>query len=174
MTKAQFKAMAESLKKQHFRDHPEYVYQPRKPAEKKRRMTRGKIAAPAGSSISNSLPAFPKTDAGNVVLEIGNEHMEDGQFEEMLLEYNKHVTPIYNEPNKMPVVTYSPFLSSGISAEASEELNYYGSMVNYDQYDYNGADDLFNGVAGPSDMWDFASIKHGDAELARMSTVFEE
>lgn len=45
LIKDNFKLMADDLKKKHFLDHPEYQYQPRKPAEKKRRMTRRKAEA---------------------------------------------------------------------------------------------------------------------------------
>ena len=43
-TRDHFKAMAQAIKKKHQRDHPEYSYQPRKPTERKRRMTRKKAA----------------------------------------------------------------------------------------------------------------------------------
>lgn len=40
--------MANQVKKKHLQDNPEYSYQPRKPSEKKRRMTRRKAAVLAG------------------------------------------------------------------------------------------------------------------------------
>ncbi|MCJ1396772.1 hypothetical protein MMC18_009664 [Xylographa bjoerkii] len=40
----QFMAMAEDIKKQHQLDNPNYCYQPRKPTDKKRRMTKKKAA----------------------------------------------------------------------------------------------------------------------------------
>lgn len=43
--KDQYKKAAEEIKDQHLRDHPEYQYRPRKPTEKKRRMTKRKAAA---------------------------------------------------------------------------------------------------------------------------------
>ena len=57
--------MAEKIKAKHFEEHPDYQYQPRKPAEKKRRMTRRKAAAlakispgsqPVLSSSANEMP----------------------------------------------------------------------------------------------------------------------
>jgi len=51
--KDEFKALAEKLKRKHFLEHPDYQYRPRKPSEKKRRMTRRKaMASAAGSSQS--------------------------------------------------------------------------------------------------------------------------
>ncbi|KAI9777495.1 MAG: hypothetical protein M1835_005226 [Candelina submexicana] len=44
-TKIHFQSLAETIKRQHYKDHPEYQYQPRKPSERKRRMTRRKAAA---------------------------------------------------------------------------------------------------------------------------------
>ncbi|KAI9819212.1 MAG: hypothetical protein M1827_007368 [Pycnora praestabilis] len=52
--KAHFNSIAESLKRQHSKDHPQYQYQPRKPSEKKRRMTRRKAAVLAGASVSST------------------------------------------------------------------------------------------------------------------------
>ena len=46
--------MAADIKKQHMIDHPNYSYQPRKPAERKRRMTQKKAAAL--SKISVTMP----------------------------------------------------------------------------------------------------------------------
>ncbi|KAI9747771.1 MAG: hypothetical protein M4579_007390 [Chaenotheca gracillima] len=46
--KDSFKAMAEKLKQQHLKDHPNYQYQPRKPSEKKRRATRPKTETSKG------------------------------------------------------------------------------------------------------------------------------
>ena len=43
--KARWKAVAEEIKKKHSEMFPDYQYQPRKPSEKKRRMTRRKAAA---------------------------------------------------------------------------------------------------------------------------------
>ncbi|KAL9116680.1 MAG: hypothetical protein Q9187_006793 [Circinaria calcarea] len=52
-TKLHWKEMAEEIKQKHFVDHPEYSYQPRKPTDRKRRMTRKKAAVL--SSMSTTL-----------------------------------------------------------------------------------------------------------------------
>ena len=46
--KARWKAVADEIKRKHSEMFPDYQYQPRKPSEKKRRMTRRKAAALAG------------------------------------------------------------------------------------------------------------------------------
>ena len=41
--RAEYKRKAEDAKRQHAIDHPGYQYQPRKPSEKKKRMTKNKV-----------------------------------------------------------------------------------------------------------------------------------
>ncbi|KAI9813167.1 MAG: hypothetical protein M1832_006396 [Thelocarpon impressellum] len=55
--KAHFKSLADALKAQHSQAHPDYQYQPRKASEKKRRVTRRKMAAPPEAG---PLPALSK------------------------------------------------------------------------------------------------------------------
>lgn len=50
-----FKKEAEDQKRQHAIDHPGYRYQPRKPSEKKKRMTKNKLAKLAAESGSANL-----------------------------------------------------------------------------------------------------------------------
>ncbi|THX28102.1 hypothetical protein D6D12_05082 [Aureobasidium pullulans] len=58
--KKQWKDQAESVKRQHIRYHPGYQYQPRKPHEKKRCMTKRKaIALPLSSTIKTFSPVAP-------------------------------------------------------------------------------------------------------------------
>ncbi|KAG9960330.1 hypothetical protein KCU61_g6724, partial [Aureobasidium melanogenum] len=55
--KKQWKDKAENVKRQHLRDHPDYQYQPRKPYEKKRRMTKRKAMALAAQQNTASTSA---------------------------------------------------------------------------------------------------------------------
>jgi hypothetical protein len=57
--RAHWKATAEQVKEEHLKQHPGYSYQPRKPSEKKRRMTKRKAAA------LQSLADAPATVNGN-------------------------------------------------------------------------------------------------------------
>ena len=57
------------MKEQHLRDHPEYQYRPRKPTEKKRRMTKRKVAAlaelPQASSAKGANKGQSSADKTN-------------------------------------------------------------------------------------------------------------
>nr|QFP98363.1 MAT1-2-1 [Aureobasidium zeae] len=60
--KTQWKDKAENVKRQHLRDHPDYQYQPRKPHEKKRRMTKRKaqvLAAQQASASTSTTGTLP-------------------------------------------------------------------------------------------------------------------
>ena len=61
--------MAEDIKEKHFMDHPQYSYQPRKPTDRKRRMTRKKAAVL--SSMSNTLFAPSSTVSSSTALSFG-------------------------------------------------------------------------------------------------------
>ena len=155
--------MAEALKKQHFREHPDYQYQPRKAVDKKRRMTRRKIQAlttvsasssvvpsstasalvepEAEKKISPTLPEFPKTENGNVVLNIGDEDLEDETFAQMLQNYNATVLPMAHQIGQFEGNDFSAVLSSGVSQEALYDSNYYLSMVDFNK-DCKSTDEL--------------------------------
>jgi len=62
--KATYKNKAEEVKRMHVEAHPEYQYQPRKPSDKKRRMTRRKAARLATSAAQKS----PTQSVGNLQL----------------------------------------------------------------------------------------------------------
>lgn len=67
-TKNFYRAKAEEVKRKHLQDHPEYQYQPRKPSEKKRRMTKRKAVALAElSQPSNLLTAQTSTTSGSTI-----------------------------------------------------------------------------------------------------------
>lgn len=60
--KDKFRKLADEMKQRHFRDHPDYQYRPRKPSEKKRRMTRRKaLASTAKTSASQATSATHMT-----------------------------------------------------------------------------------------------------------------
>ncbi|MCJ1385714.1 hypothetical protein MMC17_008837 [Xylographa soralifera] len=67
-----FRSMAEDIKKQHQRDNPGYCYQPRKPTDKKRRMSKKKAAALANmaealtSTSTTSLSAITTSTSGTM------------------------------------------------------------------------------------------------------------
>ena len=62
-----FKDQANELKRQHARNHPGYQYQPRKPGEKKRRMSKRKAMALAAQNESNPhATAIQNPSAGTI------------------------------------------------------------------------------------------------------------
>ena len=60
---AAYKARAERIKKQHAIDHPGYQYAPRKPGDKKRRMTKKKLARMGRESSTNDVADHVRSDA---------------------------------------------------------------------------------------------------------------
>lgn len=159
-TKARYISLAQKLKVKHFLEHPDYQYQPRKPSEKKRRMTRRKAAAlaesehvkssssanvtPADGTLPNAeqsttmIPDLPKTRGGNLVLELGDEAMDDETFAAMLEKYNRSIPPA-NTPttiaarnNGKPVVIYDEQ-----SERAQTDANFYSSVLDYNPFSGN-------------------------------------
>lgn len=154
-TKARYIGLAQKLKVKHFLEHPDYQYQPRKPSEKKRRMTRRKAAALAESAQSMSssstnttsaldespssveqststIPDLHKTLGGNAVLELGDETMDDEAFAAMLEKYNQSI-PAANNPTAVaignPVIFYDE-----PSEAAQNDANFYSSILDYNPF----------------------------------------
>ena len=149
-----FKRKADSLKKKHFQDHPDYQYQPRKPTEKKRRMTRrkaeaffessGPSASGAGTSPTQESasaeatlpvgptfePEFERTMGGNPVFNFGNDSLDDGNFEDMLRKFNDSVdkAPIRQIHPNIPLLDpKAPVLHSERIEAAKNDFAYYES-----------------------------------------------
>lgn len=68
--KKQWKDKAENVKRQHLRDHPDYQYQPRKPHEKKRRMTKRKAMALAAQQNTPSTSASAASAPANAHISV--------------------------------------------------------------------------------------------------------
>jgi len=62
--KTEWKNKSENVKRQHLKDHPDYQYQPRRPSEKKRRMTKRKAAATAAQTTPNTSQSSAQSSAG--------------------------------------------------------------------------------------------------------------
>jgi HMG (high mobility group) box len=60
--KTTYRHMAEKIKRKHAEDNPGYQYAPRKPSEKKRRMTARKLAAQRADAVEQDLQFFPVSD----------------------------------------------------------------------------------------------------------------
>lgn len=133
--------MAEDLKKKHFEENPGYHYQPRKPTEKKRRMTRRKldtICKSASTHVESStelasvetfqadgnstaLPDIETIEAGNAAVTYGDETIDDESFEAMLKHYNSTI------PDSGPHHGKSTAIYTERTAEANENITLYGA-----------------------------------------------
>ncbi len=152
--------LAMQLKAKHLLEHPEYQYQPRKPSEKKRRMTRRKKAALAEASrpkpsssttpaivtfdeptvvneITAPVPELPKTPGGNAMLEIGDEDLDEGTLTAMLEEYNNS-RPQSNNQIAALVAEFSPPVIYGEpTEEAQMQKNFYSNLHDFDPFESN-------------------------------------
>lgn len=131
--------MAEAIKKKHHRDHPNYLYQPRKPADKKRRMTRRKIATLATMStnqpqekVAPVLPEFTKTSSGNVILNIGDQDLEEETFCQMLKKYNKDITPLPHQTGNNSSIGLSALEASGFTQQVPDNASLYANTDSYE------------------------------------------
>ncbi|KAL9014861.1 MAG: hypothetical protein Q9173_000498 [Seirophora scorigena] len=133
--KAQFKSMAEEIKKEHLNAHPDYQYQPRKPTEKKRRMTRRKaekLAAAATTvtdpkAISELFPAFKKTSTGNPVFTLGDDMIDEDGLVAMVDTHNENVLSSGKPYREVP-----PALWHDIPEEVMDDINFYGNLLDFD------------------------------------------
>ncbi|KAL8781512.1 MAG: hypothetical protein Q9213_005985 [Squamulea squamosa] len=160
--KGQFKSMAEEIKKKHLSAHPNYQYQPRKPAEKKRRMTRRKaekLSAQAHSLIvpndTATVPEFEKTPTGNAVFTLGDNSMDDdASLMAMVKKYNEDLMAFTTHYDK----TAAPVLYHQRSEEAQNDASFYSNMLKFDE--------IFASEYGVNDLLPFDT-----AMLATVRTV---
>lgn len=155
--------MAKQLKAKHLLEHPEYQYQPRKPSEKKRRMTQRKKAAlnqtsrskpgPSTKSVividddaspvaevTAPCPKLPETPGGNAMLEIGGENLDEETLSAMLEQYNDS-RPQFNNQVAAIVTQSSPPVMYGEPTEAAQEQkNFYSNLHDFNPFESN--DDL--------------------------------
>lgn len=95
----------------------------------------------ADGTLSNAeqsttmIPDLPKTRGGNLVLELGDEAMDDEAFAAMLEKYNQSIPPA-NTPttvaarnNGKPVVIYDEQ-----SERAQTDANFYSSVLDYNPF----------------------------------------
>ncbi|KAL8966984.1 MAG: hypothetical protein Q9183_003124 [Haloplaca sp. 2 TL-2023] len=138
--KAAYKAMADEIKKQHLLANPGYQYQPRKPAEKKRRMTRRKaeqngaqeasIEEPVNSNPT--IPEFPETPSGNPIFEVGNDEVAEDALSVMINEHNKKLAlftaPV---PGNRPIIAPAPVAFHDNTPEIYNDTAFYASAFDF-------------------------------------------
>ena len=211
--KAYYIDMANKVKARHLLLHPDYQYKPRKPGEKKRRVTRRKNPASANAVHSESassdkpaansvevpssevvlpVPEVPKNSAGNAMLELGDEDLDDETFEKMVDEYNKSVS---TQPSHVNTViaeaTTTPVIYSESSEDAQNDSNFYLAQQWYNPFEPSGLaglDSIFDEPSGyedllaaeaedtrqPKTIFDMAQGESTNNILARMSSAFDE
>ena len=143
--------MADDLKKKHALAYPDYQYQPRKPSEKKRRMTRRKLdilnnaksrvitsvdGSPAAEEAvlnqgeeAEALPEFDRTYYGNISFDLGSEDVDNNTFKAMLEKHNASIDSTTNQASE----EISPVLFNEVLASSQNDDNFFSSIVNYDK-----------------------------------------
>lgn len=108
------------MKRQHFRDHPDYQYRPRKASEKKRRMTRRKALASASTTPVGQLNR-PTAQATQVALASGANNATSGQTLPAL-QNNQHS---YVDMPAFPTITEIDMTpqGNGILTVGSDDFN---------------------------------------------------
>ncbi|KAI4195689.1 MAG: hypothetical protein LQ350_007046 [Teloschistes chrysophthalmus] len=146
--KANFKLMAEDIKKKHLHANPDYQYQPRKPSEKKRRMTRTKVGKMRAEEIAGTTAAFEETtyeetdidvnlattpfretSTGNAVFTLGENHF-DGVALAAAVENRNENLPASAAPRHSPF--YPPVIFHSPGEDATDDANYYGNLLDLD------------------------------------------
>ncbi|KAL8942414.1 MAG: hypothetical protein Q9216_001678 [Gyalolechia sp. 2 TL-2023] len=134
--KALFKDMAEDIKRKHLSAHPDYQYQPRKPAEKKRRMTRHKAGLKTVAGVSCNSgdvaitdPTFDKTSTGNAVFTLGDDMIDENALMTMINSHNEDVLS-----SSAPYNSIAPAFFHETPGEVQDDVNFYGNTINFDDY----------------------------------------
>ena len=138
--KAAYKAMADEIKRQHLLANPGYQYQPRKPAEKKRRMTRRKAEQAEAQEASvvepvNSNPTtseFPETPSGNPIFEVGNDDVAEDALSVMINEHNKKLA-IFTAPvpGNAPIIAPASVAFHDTTQEIFNDTAFYTSAFDF-------------------------------------------
>lgn len=119
--KAEWRRKADEFKKQHAITYPRYQYQPRKPSEKKRRVTRHKSGSTSSAAV---VPDFVKNNEGNLVITLGDDGPDDATFEAMHHSYNKSL------PTNPPAVsTLGSVIYTGHTEESQGGWTIYQSQM---------------------------------------------
>ena len=146
--------MAKQLKAKHQLEHPDYQYQPRKPSEKKRRMTQRKKAALVEKArpkadlnldlasavhgndvvvneVTTPVPQLPETMTGNVMLELGDQNLSDQTLLAMLEQYNNAQPQVNNQIRNIILENSTPVIYGEPTEKAQEQKNFYGNFHHF-------------------------------------------
>lgn len=118
--KDEWRRKADEYKKQHAITYPKYQYQPRKPSEKKRRVTRRKSATSSAAIV----PDFQKNIAGNLVITLAEDDLDDATFEAMHHNYNMSLPA-----NRPAISALGSVIYTGHSEKSQEGWAIYQSQM---------------------------------------------
>ena len=150
--KAYWKSLAEKLKRKHFANNPNYSYRPRKPAERKRRMTpyKARILAEISDTSYDALSVdevpdmdlsadtteVSTTEAGNVVFDLGAMGLEEDALRASINKVHANSLPNSNIAAARSTVNNAPPILFDEFTNTSQNLqNYYSAMVDWDMVD---------------------------------------
>ncbi|KAL9607279.1 MAG: hypothetical protein Q9167_007792 [Letrouitia subvulpina] len=176
-TKTRFKIAAENVKQEHSAKYPDYQYRPRKPSEKKRRMTRPKTAALLDNASSSeetiessqvTVPKLDETATGNPTFVLGDQELDDKILSNMLTEFNNSMT----NPVDGNTVLYNE-----ADEAAQDDMNFFSNAVNIDpsvlDVDAQAAEwaEIFNRASAEAEQ--IAAVHHQAEKIAfdKMSQV---
>ena len=134
--KACFETLAKHMKAKHLLEHPDYQYKPRKPSEKKRRMTRRKQATLVNTARSNSKsavtpisttpnPEIPMMASGNATLDLGTKEIDFETLEAMLIDYNSSFDTSAGPAPAMLSQSATPVIYDELTEKAQNDSNFY-------------------------------------------------
>lgn len=167
-TKDHFRKLAEAAKAKHMEEHPDYVYQPRKPHEKKKRMTRRKREAFAKATADVDDLSLPKNHYGNVIFELGPDNdIED--LEARLHEYNRNLAAPPSHRDKFINQIMPAAIHSERTQEWQNDFNFYDGTVGAYPFAYPESSALI-GYQHPSSAEPFTerTVALQDVEMDRM------
>ena len=186
---------AQKIKAQHLIKHPNYQYKPRKPSEKKRRVSRRKKTASANAVQSESassdtlvshsievpssgdlvlpIPEVPKNSAGNAMLELGDPNVDDKTFEKMVDQYNKslttqpnHINTIVAEANTTPVI-----YNEKCQVSQNDGNFFWGAQEDWNPFEPSGLQELEDIFDEPSEHLDV--IAHAGDDWHEPTAAFD-
>ncbi|MCJ1473435.1 hypothetical protein MMC13_002086 [Lambiella insularis] len=131
-----------------------------------------------GPKAANSLPqstdflehplGLEKTDAGNIVITLGDENMDDEQLLDLLSSYNKSL------PSPLPATMVRASATPAIiyterDAESQDENNFFGSMLDWQaiEADIAAQNPILSRLR--AQLWD---LEHGNARTAARTANF--
>ena len=177
---------AKQIKAQHFAQHPNYQYKPRKPSEKKRRVSRRKNAASANAvhsesasmgtrvahsvevtspeSLADPIPEVHTNSAGNAMLELGDPNIDAKTFEKILDHINQSSTA---QPSRIQTVlteaTTTPVIYDEKNQESQNESNFlWGAQEDWNPFEPSGLQELEDIFDEPSEFMGIISEQDSD------------